>query len=178
MIALFLIAIFNINRGVAQISTVGKIHKQPSRLELSESLRRCCESVSDGKIQELMECTNTTVSSYYNSVYSGIPYNTGKEGPRFVVSLITRATPQIYSYASYSYFLQAAYADHNGYALLPLYPDSERPDYERFRKLVPLSDALRGVAVDCDYLVWMDAGLTHSTHFLCFKVTVFQILFF
>jgi hypothetical protein len=152
------IFIIGIGCAYAQISSVGEIHPQPSRIEVSDSIQSCCSPLRDTDFNQLMRCTNISTTSYLDSVYASIPYNANKEGPRFVVALLTRATPDIFDYASYSYFLQAAYANHNGYALLPLLPDSDRPDYIRFRKLVPLSDALRGIAADCDYLVWLDAG--------------------
>lgn len=164
MFFLIVVAIV-IGNTIAQISSVDNIHRQPSRIHVTDAIESCCMSVHHGTSTDLMSCTNRSVSSYFKSVYSSIPYNTQKEGPRFVVTLLTRATPEIFGYASYSYFLQAAYANHNGYALLPLLPDSVRPDYERFRKLVPLSDALKGIAADCDYLVWMDAGICQLVSF-------------
>ena len=159
-VAMFaLIAVFLLTKIChAQISSVEKIYRQPDRVILSEKLYACCAHLTTGKHDDLIDCTNTSVSRNFEQSYSDIPYRTGKEGPKLMVSLLTRVTKEIFPYASYSYFLQAAYADHNGYSLLPLLPDSDRKDYDRFRKLVPLGDALHGIASDCDYLVWLDAG--------------------
>ena len=93
-------------------------------------------------------------------VTSRTPYaqHPQQHGPTLNVAIVTRATPHVYDYASYAYFLQAVYAEHNGYYLLPLLPDGTRPDYSRYRKLVPLLDAMATHAADADYIVWLDAG--------------------
>ena len=75
---------------------------------------------------------------------------------------MTRATPDIYDYAAYAFFVQSVYASFNNYALFPLYPDdSSIPDYEYHRKLVPLLNAMNSsdLAYHFDYVVWMDADV-------------------
>jgi hypothetical protein len=81
--------------------------------------------------------------------------------PSLTVMIITRLTPTIYSYASYTYLLQHMYAKHNRYILIPLIEDSSTPDYNYHRKLVPLMETLSPSAelsIIPDYVVWMDAG--------------------
>lgn len=79
--------------------------------------------------------------------------------PSLRVCTLTRITPQIASYAAYSYFIQSYYASrHYGYIMLPLFSDSQHDDYEYHRKLVPILDALQDDKLSCDFVFWMDAG--------------------
>ena len=96
----------------------------------------------------------------HTQVQARTPYSQSppQHGPTLNIAVITRATEAVYPYASYAFFLQAVYAQHNGYYSLPLLPDGTRPDYQRYRKLVPVLDAMRTHAMDADYVVWMDAG--------------------
>lgn len=92
-------------------------------------------------------------------IINQIPYISGRHGPRLAIGILTRSTHEIFSYSAYSHFVQAAYARHRNYAMLPLLPDSNIIDYEYHRKLVPILHALNrtDMAFHCDYLVWIDA---------------------
>ncbi len=161
-----LLLLFSQSNG--QISTRINTHYQPLSLSLSSDLSACCSLLLSPS--QLILCVNQSTSKRFESqnqeqgqgINQLIPYKLNKQGPKLFVSLLTRVTPQIFDYGSYSYFLQAAYAEQNGYALIPLYNDSKTEDYQLYRKLVPLQEALNGLSVDCDFIVWMDAGLNLS----------------
>ena len=109
-------------------------------------------------------CLISSHAHVHVQVNALIPYaqHPQRQGPKLNVAIVTRATHHVYEYASYAYFLQAVYAEHNGYYSLPLFPDGSRPDYQRYRKLVPLLDAMNTYAADADYIVWLDAGIKYS----------------
>mmetsp|Transcript_18224 Transcript_18224/g.30404 ORF Transcript_18224/g.30404 Transcript_18224/m.30404 type:complete len:667 (+) Transcript_18224:46-2046(+) len=139
---------------------------EPQELEVSSELQSCCDLIRQHSPKEqdhlsLIQCVNRSAVTNYKKVTSMIPYtqHPQQQGPKLNVAIVTRATPHVYDYASYAFFLQAVYAEHNGYYSLPLLPDSARPDYRRYRKLVPLLDAMTTHAADADYIVWLDADL-------------------
>lgn len=120
--------------------------------------KRCCIHLGDAV--SLITCVNNSLMF--------VPHNGSNQseqqwrtGAHFV--LVTRVTPEIYSYASLSFFLQAAYASYRGYTLFPLVPDDETEvDYQYYRKLAPLLRVMlecRTWSRPCDYIVWMDAGM-------------------
>jgi hypothetical protein len=79
--------------------------------------------------------------------------------PSLRVCIVTRVTPEITSYAAYSYFIQSWFSSlHYGYIMLPLFPDSLSEDYEYHRKLVPVLETLNDESLACDFVFWMDAG--------------------
>jgi len=120
----------------------------------------CCEESVFYEPQKLIGCVNASVATRYEEFTSSISHT---YGPKLSIILITRVTPEVYSYGAYAYFAHAMYAEHNGYGLLPLYADSSTPDYKFHRKLVPLLEVLEGnsshhaFSSDADYVVWMDA---------------------
>lgn len=103
---------------------------------------RECLSISTVSPAELIDCVNRTNSQ------------TSLSQP---ICILTRITPEVYSYGAYAYFLQSVYAIHQGYRMLPLVEDSSRPDYAYHRKLVPILDALQSTG--CELVVWMDADV-------------------
>jgi hypothetical protein len=160
-----------------QLSKPNHPNPQPIRIEHNQDILQCCALIyQDIERGELINCVNNTVVNNFDQVIDSIPYIHDREGPRMVVTLITRATPEIYHYAAYSYFLQAVYAVHNFYNLIPLYPDSKKPDYEQYRKITPIIEALEGVAVDSDYIVWLDAGNERDDIYIVIYYYVFIFL--
>jgi hypothetical protein len=78
--------------------------------------------------------------------------------PSLTVSIITRVTPEIFVYGSYSYLIQQIYSTRHNYILTPLWEDSKQEDYQYHRKLVPLLSALSDRNLFTDYIAWVDAG--------------------
>lgn len=156
-------------------------------VETSSSFEVCCGEFegregTSGAISDLVECVrNAAESGYQKSLESAVPFVSPQRhpGPTLAVALLSRATDNIYSYAAYSLFIQATYAQHNGYMYLPgaFYAadgDKKNDDYRYHRKLSPIIEALSapmemkvkgtqkkvmtgGEAYFSDYLVWMDA---------------------
>lgn len=104
-----------------------------------------CESLIDNPLL-LGRCVNESLSLL-------APISTNQQSK---VCMITRVTPEIYSYAGYGLFIQAVFAHAKRYRMLPVYPDSSTPDYAYYRKLVPILEAFDRHS-DCDYILWMDA---------------------
>jgi len=124
----------------------------------------CCDAVASENEHALLACVNSSLARNNEAkLASALPMATiGAAGPSLVVAFVTRATSNIYSYAAYSLFAQAVYADeHGGYVLLPLQEDSPTPDYTYHRKLVPILETMeRSVVKDVvDYIVWIDADV-------------------
>jgi hypothetical protein len=157
---LFVLSLQQLSHGTyAQLSSNANIFPEPAQLIVSSSLQSCCQFLYSSL--ELISCVNNSLTQEdLQNIPQLIPYRENKQGPKLFVTLLTRATPPIFDYAAHSFFLQAVYANHNGYLLLPLFPDSTVEDYSLYRKLAPLQEALTGVSADCDYIVWMDAGLS------------------
>jgi hypothetical protein len=133
---------------------------------LSSPHLSCCQYLNPTQSHDLVQCINSSITNYdLPQLSSLIPYRENKLGPKLFITLLTRMTPNIYDYGSYAYFLQAIYATYHGYLLLPLYEDSAADDYQLYRKLIPIQEALAGISSGCDYIVWMDAG-TPSPLFL------------
>lgn len=91
-------------------------------------------------------------------------FNLQSFGPNIHIAIVSRATPNIYSYASFTRFAQAAYAIYQNYAIVPTSIESANPheDYLIHRKLVLISAAMANEAFQhVDYFVWMDAGQCH-----------------
>ena len=120
-----------------------------------KSIESCCSSLNNSN--KLIYCINSTLTSNYR--YNHEKNNEYYIGPRFSLSILTRITPEIYSYAAYSYMIQAYYAEINHYIQLPLFPDSSNEDYILHRKLVPILELLEegNSQIDSDYIVWIDA---------------------
>lgn len=119
----------------------------------NSSIRECCEFF-ERDVKKLNGCLNATTLQT-NPTFEVL----STFGPHLLIGIVTRATPEITNYSAYSFLVQTMYAERNAYVSFPLYPDTPVPDYKMHRKLVPLLEALRGYAIDMNYLVWMDAGI-------------------
>lgn len=138
----------------------------------------CCKAVESATdsfgSDRLINCVKKhSEEAYRSSLHNAVPYlaQHGGQGPSLAVSVLSRATENVYHYASYSLFLQSLYAQQNGYIYLPasFYDDHSEGDYQYHRKLSPMIQALSapqrtsdgtllgGEAFFSDYLVWMDA---------------------
>ena len=123
----------------------------------------CC---ADADATAVLRCVNASLASAEQSSFAaGAPYllagPISVQGPSLSVVILTRVTKDIFEYAAWSLFLQAVYAERNGYSLLAL-PDREntaQSDYQYYRKLSPMIEAMEGAAFHSDYFVWMDADL-------------------
>lgn len=99
---------------------------------------------------DLLRCVNTTNTRHLTHLQQ-----TSQDRP---ICLLTRITSDITDYAAYSYFVQSIFATCRGYVMFPLLPDSERDDYQYHRKLVPILETMLNKEIDCEYVVWFDAG--------------------
>ena len=150
------------------------------QLKFSSGTFDCCEVVESAvhsfDPHRLIDCVKGQSEELYKpSLHGTVPYlaQRGGQGPSLAVSILSRATDNIYNYASYSLFLQSTYAQLNGYIYLPtsFYDDQSVDDYQYHRKLSPMIQALSapqrtsdgtlhgGEGYFSDYLVWMDADV-------------------
>jgi hypothetical protein len=132
------------------------------KIEADTYLHRECCNILD-QSASLIECVNETLSTeLLTRASGGRPDLVAVPAGRPHIVLVTRATENVYSYASLSLFLQASYAAVHNYTLYPLVPDTAEVDYRYYRKLAPLLQVLRECSQwaprPCDYVVWMDAG--------------------
>ncbi len=140
----------------AQITTVPRA--QPKTLSLSH-ISNCC-GVADSPTA-LMTCASLASSQHRQQVTDTF-YSSG--GPSLGVGIVTYATRDIWNYSAYSFAVNQAYAEHNGYTFLHL--DESSANYEprdaRWNKIKILEDALdpnTGWGRDLQYLMWVDADL-------------------
>jgi len=125
-------------------------------------VQSCCEHLQGIRseqlpdIRALLRCVNSSVARSF----AGAKYAVEGVGPSLLkLAILTRATPSVYNYASYSFLIQSVYAALHGYTMLPLVDDSSRPDYVYHRKLSSVLQIMEDEAFHIDYVVWMDADL-------------------
>lgn len=116
-------------------------------------LMTCCNGIDSSQSQKVLSCVNSSASARYGLAPEQ------ESQPALRVTILTRVSPEVVAYGAYSYLVQSLYGLHNGYTLLPLWPDSGRPDYRYHRKLVPIIDELTSSENVADYIVWIDAGV-------------------
>lgn len=127
-------------------------------------LEYCCKFTASS--DQLMACVNDSNAKNYESwAHSAVLH------PILRLVMVTRASPNVYEYAAYSYFVQSLYSAREGYTMLPLFADSPQQDYTYHRKLVPMLEALRDERNNADYIAWIDAGIVILTN-----VVVYQFL--
>jgi len=116
----------------------------------------CCTETSPPL---LIECINGSLHSKYNEITNRIPYLMNEKGPKLVVSLLSRSTHDIHEYAAWSHFIQAAYANRNGYIhhiSAKIYTKAE--DFDHYPKLAWVLEKLDDIDDHSDYIAWLDAG--------------------
>jgi len=134
-------------------------------------LSSCCALLA--KPVALAACVNTSnAASLSQRLRNAAPYTAGgpraqlKQGPALAVTIVSRATKEVYSWAAHALLIQAAYAQAHGYAALPLYADERYAltyggDYTYHRKLSLVLATLEGgvlaATAASDYVVWWDA---------------------
>lgn len=209
---LFLVAQAFILRRVLPSETafLKRDSEQQPPLRWSLSLQYCCRYAEDPA--KLLACvrgasTNATdfidarhgVPVYESNLHSKstedapypqLPTHEGGDsagGPSLRLAMVTYATSEITNYSAYSFAINLAYAQHNGYSLLYL-DDNSGANYEptdaRWNKVKILEQALlspsnraassrrsirssggeedillQGWASTADYLIWLDADL-------------------
>jgi hypothetical protein len=109
---------------------------------IDASLTQCCSIRIATHPKILLQCVNSSLSmKFKNNLLDIAPYYAKKDGPRLLVAIVTRVTPQIFEYAAYSMFVQASYARYHGYLMFPVIPDNlEKKDYRQYRKVSNLID--------------------------------------
>ena len=129
--------------------------QQPETLKYV-NMSRCCTYVESTKAKyvDLLSCTNDTAYSLSELV--------AKEGG---IILVSYSTSSIMEYGAYSYFINAAYAEQNGYGMVLMSPETGsqyEPQDQRWNKvyiLLNLIDPKKGMARKSDYVVWLDSDL-------------------
>ena len=123
---------------------------QPSFLKLS-NVHVCCsvDASSEKYAPHLVECVNRSATA------ASWPVNVKKR-----IALVTYATPDFYKFSAYTWAVNQAYAEHNGYVLRLADPSiNYEPADARWNKVKVVEDALLGWAEESDFVVWMDADL-------------------
>lgn len=86
-------------------------------------------------------------------------------GPALTVGIVTYASSNIWPYAAYSFAINLAYAEHNGYTIRMLDEHSiadfaeEDSRWNKIKILERALDPADGWARNYDFLVWVDADL-------------------
>lgn len=81
------------------------------------------------------------------------------------IAILTYASPSILNYAAYSFAVNSAYAEHNGYEIFFLSPETGsnyEPRDQRWNRVKILQEALdpsNGWLRDIQYIAWVDADL-------------------
>ena len=121
-----------------------------------KSIFECC---TESSAQLVISCVNRSSQLRQYEISSQIPYLKYAEGPKLIVSLLSRSTSEIFGYAAWSHFLQEAYASHNGYIFQlsgKRYTNTE--DFTHYPKLAFLLEQMEHIDDHSDYIVWLDAG--------------------
>lgn len=140
--------------------------------------RKCCtlmtglasgkaQARSSSALESVIQCLNASISTVYQTVQNyNAPYTSTpspKHGPSRSISIITRITPEIYSYATYSTFLQIYWAQKQGYSYIPFMDTYDavkerrkgyNDDYRYHRKLTLILESLKTPAVYKDIDVY------------------------
>jgi tetratricopeptide (TPR) repeat protein len=91
------------------------------------------------------------------------PETTSESGTR--IAILTYASPGILNYAAYAFAVNSAYAEHNGYEIFFLSPETGsnyEPRDQRWNRVKILQEALdpsNGWLRDVQYVAWIDADL-------------------
>lgn len=113
---------------------------------------------------ELIKCVN--VSSINNKHHIEHYISMGG-GPSLGIGIVTYSTSDIFDYSSYSFAVNEAFAEHNGYILKlidnlntndDIY-DKDDPRWNKVKILEMAIDPVSGWAKDLDYVMWIDADL-------------------
>ncbi len=138
---------------------------------VSTTSNNCCELLSTDDIKSLKKCVMSTALRHNSNILpTHAPYLVRKHGPKLLISFITRASPEIDEYASYSLLSNILYMKlHDyGYIIEENIDNSSKfkDDYEYYRKLAPILESLIDTSTSyptvtnqCDYLVWIDADV-------------------
>lgn len=144
-----------IEKRISQVLTFTR--NQPDRLN-AELVSTCCRFRNSSK--DLLTCLNETSivnnQNIINNIYES-------RGPSLGVGIVTFATHELWNYSSYTFGVNQAYAEHNGY-IFKFFHDSTRYSTTdtRWLKVKVLEEALDpeiGWARDLQYVIWMDADI-------------------
>jgi galactosyl transferase GMA12/MNN10 family len=140
-----------INFPLAQISLAPR--DQPGTLNLEHVANCCPSSIRDSSL-ELLECVTDATENA--ELYKKWLADHGT--PR--IGLISYATEDVANYAAYSFGINQAYSEQNGYMFRLADPETDyEPRDVRWNKVQIVLHALRTWAKTADYLVWLDADL-------------------
>ena len=123
----------------------------------SSAVHECC-SLVDSPL-DLLACANTSSRLHREQLFSA----GGERG--FTLGIVTFSTENIWDYSAYSFAVNEAYAEHNGYVMMHIDPTMmpDRDSYDsRWNKVKVLERALDpdgGWASGLDYIMWVDADL-------------------
>jgi hypothetical protein len=114
---------FPIFRVLGQITEISS-QPQPERIHITSLLADCCSLPKSRKIDQknadnLLSCVNKSANANSNRILREF-----KEGlsSRLSIGLVTYATEDIWDFTQYSFAINEAYAEHNGYSMLFVNP--------------------------------------------------------
>lgn len=105
-----------------------------------------------------MTCVN---ASSEQTIIDGWLPSTQTKTKKYKIAFVSYATESIYSYASYAFAVNQAYVESQGQIMRLVDPASNNfePRDVRWNKVKILQNALSSWALDCDFIVWLDADL-------------------
>ena len=134
-------------------------------LNHSHSVINCCEL---NNFIELIKCVNISSINNKNQIEQYISIG---GGPSLGIGIVTYSTSDIFDYSSYSFAVNEAYSEHNGYILKlidnlnnnnnnddDIYETND-PRWNKVKILEMAIDPMNGWAKDLDYVMWIDADL-------------------
>ena len=134
-------------------------NSSPDEFLSLDYVQSCCSLVNNSI--ELLKCTNKSSYSQLNNTLNKIH---ARKQPNLGIYLVTYATEDIWDYTAYSFAVNEAYVENNGYSMKLLDPSTsnyEKKDarWNKVKILEEALDPLSGWARDFDYIMWIDADL-------------------
>jgi tetratricopeptide (TPR) repeat protein len=125
----------------------------------------CVDGSSKYRIDVTATCCNRAENStdLMQCIDDIEPPEIAEDQKRFAI--ISYASPDIIPYAAYAFAVNSAYAEHNGYEIFFMSPETgsnHEPRDQRWNRVKIIMDALDssdGWLRDVDYIVWTDADL-------------------
>jgi tetratricopeptide (TPR) repeat protein len=129
-------------------SSSSSSNEQPSQYHIAQTAS-CCQYIDNSTL--LMNCIDEIEP----------PETTGESR----IAILTYASPGIFDYAAYAFAVNSAYAEHNGYEIFFLTPETGsnyEPRDQRWNRVKIIQEALdpsNGWLRDIQYIAWVDADL-------------------
>jgi tetratricopeptide (TPR) repeat protein len=123
-------------------------NEESSRYHIAQTAS-CCQYIENSTL--LLNCIDEIEP----------PETTGESR----IAILTYASPGIFDYAAYAFAVNSAYAEHNGYEIFFLSPETGsnyEPRDQRWNRVKIIQEALdpsNGWLRDIEYVAWVDADL-------------------